>query len=80
MSQSSSVWLVSIECREGESGTLGPFKTKAGAVKAVKEYVEDNYDTEAIEYLLEEFDGDLAKGLFYSEDETIEIYSRKMKA
>jgi len=79
MSQSSNVWLVSIECRKGESHTLGPFSTKAGAIKAVKEYVEDNYDPEAIEFCLEEFDGDLAKGQFFSEDEIVEVYSRKMK-
>ena len=75
-----SVWLVDIQRRKEEAGTLGPFATREGAVRAVRDYVTKHYCERSIVDLLAAYGGDLTEGTFYSEDETINVYERELQA
>ncbi len=69
------VWLVSIERRKGEGDTLGPFSTRQGAIDALKEHVGPEFN----ETYTDEFGSSLAEGVYYSEEESVEVYERTLR-
>ncbi len=70
------VWLVDIERRKGEGETLGPFATRAGAIEALQDHVGPEFD---VTYT-DEFGSSLAEGVYYSEEESVEVYEREVKS
>lgn len=72
-------YLVDIEDRHGDNGTLGPFRTKKSALAAMKKYVEKHYRAESIPDLFEEFGGSFESGEFFSEDEVITVIERDLQ-
>ncbi len=70
------VWLVDIERRKGDGEVLGPFATRAGAIDALKDHVGDHFD----ESYTDEFGSSLAEGVYYSEEESVEVWARELQA
>lgn len=67
------VWLVSIEYRKyHEPETLGPFKTKESAIRAIREHFNDNDWLD----IYTEFGSDINEGNVFTEEETVETYWR----
>ncbi len=69
------VWLVNIERRKGDGSTLGPFLTREGAINALREHVGSEFD----ESYTDEFGSSLTEGVYYSEEESVEVYERELK-
>ncbi len=73
-------WIVDIETRKNDRDTtLGPFTTFEKAQDAMREYLRMSID-ELLERDAEcDFGSDYNKGLYYSEEETVEIIERELK-
>ncbi len=69
------VWLINIERRKGNVSTLGPFATREGAINALREHVGPKFD----ESYTDEFGSSLVEGVYYSEEESVEVYERELK-
>jgi hypothetical protein len=74
------VHIVYADQREGDGRLISAHTSKTGAIRAVQEYVRKRYGSDRdIKDMEDAYSGNLAEGIFHSEDESIYIITTHLK-
>ena len=71
-------YTVFIDSRADEGSFLGPYASREGAIRGLKEWVTARYGVDRLQETLEKFGSDLEAGRFYSEEKITYLVKRNL--